>query len=527
MGENNIFKGRTIAVIDDLSLDERRYIFQKTRELKDAVGDKNKRLMDEFRINDLDFGIYEVFIEDSTRTEESFKNAADFLRVKHNELNVEMSSFNKKESYANAFNTLIGYYNNICIIRSKLEGAPRWLEIAGKAFAERHGRPMPSFINGGDGAHEHPTQEILDDFSFLEDNNWDYSHIHVALLGDLLLGRTVHSKPNGLKIFNSVEADVIAPEVLQMPDHYIDRMKANGFEVRIFESIEEYLSQKNIAPQWYFTRFQSERHSEEVKKMVEQLREKITYEKRFLDKTPEGTKFYHPQPFDKESPTIPDWVKTLPLNYFEKQSINGYFTRIVELSLIGGQIGHDFKGEPKQPTVFEEDFIQEIDLEGRIVDEKKDPDIKPIANGVNIDHICKGDTRENITRHIYFILRVLGLDKELHFAGPGESKKDHKDKGYISVPNIPELSFKAIKKLAALAPGSTVNTIKDNEVVKKLKLDMPPRIYGFDELACDNKDCISHPSYNESVIPEFHREGDKFVCMYCEKPHFYKQIWAA
>ena len=58
-------------------------------------------------------------------------------------------------------------------------------------FCQRMKIPyLPSFINGGDGAHEHPTQELYDDFTFLEELNWNYQHIHIALVGDLLHGRT-------------------------------------------------------------------------------------------------------------------------------------------------------------------------------------------------------------------------------------------------------------------------------------------------------------------------------------------------
>jgi aspartate carbamoyltransferase len=90
---------------------------------------------------------------------------------------------------------LTGYDNQIFVVRSKLEGVCTWLDRNAKAYAARHQLPYtPLFINAGDGKHEHPTQEFLDQFSFLEQNNWDTSSIHIALIGDLLYGRTIHSK---------------------------------------------------------------------------------------------------------------------------------------------------------------------------------------------------------------------------------------------------------------------------------------------------------------------------------------------
>ncbi len=66
----NKFMGRSLTVIDDLSIDERKYLFEKTRCLKKAIQEDDQKVMDEFRINDKDFGIYEVFLEPSTRTKE-------------------------------------------------------------------------------------------------------------------------------------------------------------------------------------------------------------------------------------------------------------------------------------------------------------------------------------------------------------------------------------------------------------------------------------------------------------------------
>lgn len=177
-----------------------------------------KATMDSFRINDKDFDTYEVFLESSTRTKEAFRNVAKFHQVKLSDLSVETSSFNKGESYSDTFNTLAGYKNSIFIVRSKIEGVCRWLEDEAQEYAQRnHLKYKPAFINAGDGKHEHPTQELLDEFTFLEDNNWTFNNIHIALVGDLYHGRTVHSKADGLKIFDSVIVDLIAPPELAMP----------------------------------------------------------------------------------------------------------------------------------------------------------------------------------------------------------------------------------------------------------------------------------------------------------------------
>ena len=135
---DNVFAGRSLTVIEDFSIDERRYFFKKVHELKKAILSDDRKKMDEFRINDPDFGIYEVFLEDSTRTKESFRNAAKFHHAKVSELICSSSSINKGESYADTFNMLSGYDNAIFIVRSKVEGLCRYLDEQSRAYQQRN-----------------------------------------------------------------------------------------------------------------------------------------------------------------------------------------------------------------------------------------------------------------------------------------------------------------------------------------------------------------------------------------------------
>ncbi len=220
MARNGPFRGRSISVVNDLSLDEQRYLYRKAREVKDAAvsgGDVSK-----FRINDLDYQVYLIFMENSTRTRESFRNAGKFLGARVNVFDAATSSFNKNESITDAIKMLFGYSGESCfILRTKLEGVCTWLDQAFSEYSRITGKPKPSFINAGDGKHEHPTQEFLDEFSFLEQLRWNDDHIHIAMVGDLYHGRTVHSKADGLKIFRNVEVDLVAPELLSMPPYYV------------------------------------------------------------------------------------------------------------------------------------------------------------------------------------------------------------------------------------------------------------------------------------------------------------------
>jgi aspartate carbamoyltransferase len=531
MEKKNVFASRSLCEIADLSIDERKYLFSQVKILKKAILEQDKKAMDAFRINDKDFGIYEVFLEDSTRTKESFRNASEFQQVKVSELMTGSSSINKGESFADTFHTLCGYHNSIFIIRSKVEGLCRWLMEDCTRYAERNHLPYkPAFVNAGDGKHEHPTQELLDEFTFLEDNGFDYDSIHLALVGDLFHGRTVHSKVEGLKLFKKVRVDLVAPEELAMPEQYVVQMKENGFDVRFFPSIAEYLKEGDISTMWYFTRPQLERMGEQILQKADFLRESITFRPEFMGKLKPGTKFYHPLPRHKEHPTIPTFLDNTPLNAWERQSINGMYVRICLLSLIGGRIGWDYVA-PKGPVVSEdEDYIQEVDLK----DHQEKPKVfsegvHPIKNGIVIDHICRGETPGEIRDHMRLISRVLHLDetKGGEWVSSGHKEGDSCSyKGIIFRPDAKELDRKSLKRLAAVAPGCTLNIIKDGKVEKKYRLHMPPRIYNFDDLQCSNDACISNPTQCEGVPAMFYRtEDNMFRCAYCGKTHTFKEIW--
>ncbi len=527
-GRKGPFKGRTVAVVDDLSLDEQRYLYRKTRELKEDLrgGGGGKA----FRLDDRDYSVYLIFMEDSTRTKESFRNAAEFLGVRTNVFDAASSSFNKNESIEDAIRMLYGYADDSCfVIRSKLEGVCRSLENSMGRYAELVGRPRPAFLNAGDGKHEHPTQEFLDEFSFLEQLGWRDEKIHIALTGDLYHGRTVHSKANGLRVFREVKVDLVAPEPLAMPADYVGRMKANGFEVAVYESLDEYLASGAVAPIWYFTRLQLERMGETVLERADALRAAVTFRKDMLGALPEGTRFYHPLPRDRANPTNPTFLDVLPLNGWDGQSANGYWTRIVLMGIVSGLLGADFEGEGLREESFVDDFVREAPVVARSKPEVK-VGIKPVDEGIVIDHISSGESAEHIWDHIDAVRRMLKLNLR---SGHGVFHNDRGTlKGIMSLPEVTSFDERDLKKLAAIAPGCTLNLVHGSRVVKKYRLDMPPRIYGFDEISCKNELCISHPSHKEGVMPEFRRKGPPggesgtvFVCRYCEREHRFREIW--
>ena len=524
MKNRGIFKGRSIAVVNDLSRDEQLYLYRKTAELKEKYLRGEDCL--EFKLNDPDFSVYLMFLENSTRTKESFRNAALFHNVRMNNFDASTSSFKKAESFADTVRMLYGYSkDSLFILRTPEEGVCRALDEELGDYARKLGWQKPGFINGGDGKHEHPTQEFLDEFSFLEQKNWDHSKIHIVLTGDLYHGRTVHSKTDGLGIFKEVKVDLVAPPELALPDYYEDRMIQNGFQVRKFSSIEEYLNQKDVADIWYFTRLQLERMGDKILDKADSLREAVTFQERFMGLLPQGCRFYHPLPRHREHPVIPSFLDKTPLNGWDEQSINGYYTRIVEIAMVGGKIGDDFTGEHPPVTPAPDDYIIDVPVTRKsLVQDRYKVGIKPVDEGIVIDHIAVGESIEEIWDQINRIRHILKLNyRSSH--GVYHTSDPRQFKGIISLPDILTLEQKDIKKLAAVSPGCTLNFIKDQSVDRKYRLHMPPRIYNFEEISCKNENCISHPLGHQHINTLFTREGESFVCHYCQKKYTFKEIW--
>jgi len=480
------------------------------------------------------------------------------------------SSFTKNETITDTIKMLCGYSigQSIFVIRSKIEGVCTWLEEAITQYTSFRGFPRASFINAGDGRHEHPSQELLDEFSFLEQKGWDRSHIHLALLGDLFHGRTVHSKVDGLKLYDRVEVDLIAPAELALPRHYEDRMVAAGFKVRKFASIEAYLEQPKVATLWYFTRLQLERMGDKVLDKSTQLRQAVTMQRDFIDRLPSGTKFFHPLPRDARHPTLPFWLDNTEFNGWDRQSQNGYFARIVLLGMLGGLFGDDFEqlagpitrspriarreyslpetpSQNRSPIVDSSEFIKEVKPTdgGESSRRSAQAGLMPIQQGIVIERLAEGQSVEQIWGLMHMVRSILGLQAA---GGQGVLRPEgspEQASGFIAVPDFDLGTWGRgeLRKLAAMAPGSTLKEFADGHVKKEFRFLLPPRVYNFREISCKNDACVSHPGNGQrEVITYFNRIPGaqaqcvsptarnlswRFECRYCETPHDFWQIW--
>ncbi len=195
-----------------------------------------------------------LFFEASTRTRVSFGSA--FCRLGGSVCDTTgftFSSMAKGESIYDTSRVVSGYVDAL-VVRHPEKGA-----VA--EFGRATNIPL---INAGDGPGEHPTQALLDLYTIQSEFLRDARQIdgcHVALVGDLRYGRTVHSLIKLLSLYKDLRFTLVAPAVLQMPESIVELVRARGHRVEWREAPDDSLHDVDVL---YATRLQRERFSEEL-----------------------------------------------------------------------------------------------------------------------------------------------------------------------------------------------------------------------------------------------------------------------
>ncbi|MDE2680894.1 MAG: aspartate carbamoyltransferase catalytic subunit [Verrucomicrobiota bacterium] len=163
--------------IESLTAEELTTVLDTAREFK-AVGERDIKKVPALQGKT----VVNFFVEPSTRTRVSFELSAKRLSADIINFSTDASSFQKGESLKDTARTLEALNADIIIIRHKAAGAPHFLA----RFLKAH------VVNAGDGAHEHPTQALLDVFTIREKKG-DIAGLNVTILGDILFSRVARS----------------------------------------------------------------------------------------------------------------------------------------------------------------------------------------------------------------------------------------------------------------------------------------------------------------------------------------------
>ncbi len=168
---------RHLLDIESLSTEELLTVLDTARGFK-AVGSRAIKTVPALRGKT----VINLFVEPSTRTRISFELAAQRLTADVINFSADTSSLKKGETLRDTARNLEAMNADIIVIRHSAAGAPHFLA----RFLQS------SVVNAGDGAHEHPTQALLDVFTIREKRG-DLNGLKVTIMGDILFSRVARS----------------------------------------------------------------------------------------------------------------------------------------------------------------------------------------------------------------------------------------------------------------------------------------------------------------------------------------------
>jgi aspartate carbamoyltransferase catalytic subunit len=167
--------------------------------------------------------VVNFFVEPSTRTRSSFELAEKRLSADSLNFSTSTSSLVKGETLLDTLRNLEAMSPDFIVIRHSEAGAPH--------FLASHGHT--SIVNAGDGAHEHPTQALLDAFT-IRRRKAQFAGLKVAIVGDILHSRVARSN---VYLLTKVGASVVLCGPPTLLPRGLDRLGA-GVTHRMDEAIE-------------------------------------------------------------------------------------------------------------------------------------------------------------------------------------------------------------------------------------------------------------------------------------------------
>ncbi|TXH93052.1 MAG: aspartate carbamoyltransferase [Rheinheimera sp.] len=314
------FKGQHILSVKQFDRDSISQVFRIARSMEPyALRQKRTRVLDGAILGNL-------FFEPSTRTRVSFGCAFNLLGGEVRETTgIQSSALSKGESLYDTAR-MISSYSDVIAMRHPQAGS-----VA--EFAEGSRVPV---LNGGDGANEHPTQALLDLFTIERELAASQQHVegmHIAMVGDLKFGRTVHSLSKLLCLYKNIQFTLIAPNELAMPDEIVGAIENAGHKVRITDQLAGNIDADIV----YQTRIQEERFPSQEE--ANKYRGKFRLNQEIYTKhCKSNTVIMHPLPRDSrlEANELDNDLNKNPNLAIFRQADNGVLVRMALFALTLG-----------------------------------------------------------------------------------------------------------------------------------------------------------------------------------------------
>ncbi len=288
----------SLVSISDISKEEILHLLENARYFEE---NPNHKILDGKVVATL-------FFEPSTRTRLSFETAVNRLGGRVIGFSDASTTSSSKGETLKDTIKMVSNYVDLIVMRHYLEGAARYA-------TEVTDTPI---INAGDGAHQHPSQTMLDLYSIYKTQG-TLENLTITMVGDLKYGRTVHSLLMAMQYFNPT-FNFVACDELKMPIEYKEFCDQKGIKYTEHKDFSEKVI--NSSDIIYMTRVQRERFTDIME--YEKVKNLYNLHNAMLDNSKDNLRILHPLPRVNE---IDQDVDDNPKAYYFQQAQNGLYAR--------------------------------------------------------------------------------------------------------------------------------------------------------------------------------------------------------
>ncbi len=303
------FEKKDILGIKDLSINEINLILEtaesfleiSTRKIKKVPTLRGKTIIN-------------LFYEASTRTRTSFEIAGKRLSADTINISASTSSVVKGETLIDTARNLEAMNPDVIVLRHSAAGAPQLLASLVKQ----------SIINAGDGAHEHPSQALLDMMT-IKEHKGKISGLKVAIVGDIEHSRVARSNIYGL---SSMGAHVVLAGPAMMLPRDIEQMG-----VKVFSRIEDAIADADVV---MMLRIQLERQKQNIFPSLREYARHYCLNRKNIKLAAKDVIVMHPGPINRGVEISPDIADDPSYSVILDQVNKGVAVRMALLYLLTG-----------------------------------------------------------------------------------------------------------------------------------------------------------------------------------------------
>ena len=257
--------------------------------------------------------IINLFYEASTRTRTSFEIAGKRLSADTINISASTSSVVKGETLLDTARNLEAMNPDVIVIRHSAAGAPHMLA----------GMIKQSIINAGDGAHEHPTQALLDMMT-IRAKKGRLENLNIAIVGDIAHSRVARSNIYGLKKMGA-QVTIAGPATMIPRD--IEQMG-----VTVHSSLDAAIKEVDVI---MMLRIQIERQQQHIFPSLREYAQRFCLSKKNISLAKKDVLVMHPGPINRGVEISSD-IADGPYSVILDQVANGVAVRMALLYLLTG-----------------------------------------------------------------------------------------------------------------------------------------------------------------------------------------------